>query len=199
MMITAVRELLDVLYHAVKLPLAIDLHLTTQGEAIHLFVSAYIAKHRLHRGKAARDHLASTFAVNLALHAIARFFFRAGVLTHEDGHLSALASLRVAQALGSQRTFLAIALGRTKLNGPQPLLVAVAPVAIQSLSGRTDEMTEVCSNVEIARLEQLGFCLVLGALVPQRIGLGPVLLLAFVAWVALAIVRVGNVALDAAC
>src|SRR3954469_22360502 len=99
--ITAVPELLDVLDHAVKLPLAIDLDLTTQGEAVHLLVGPYIAKHRLHRGKASGDHLASAFAVDLALHAIARFFLRAGVLTQEDGHLSALASLRVAQALGS--------------------------------------------------------------------------------------------------
>ena len=153
------------LYHAVKLPLATDLHLATQGEAIHLFVSAYIAKHRLHRGKAARDHLASTFAVNLALHAIARFFFRAGVLTHEDGHLSALASLRVAQALGSERTFCAIALGRAELNGPQPLLVAVAPVAIQPLSPRTEQVTKVLGELEIAWGEQLVFDL-FDALVP---------------------------------
>src|SRR5690349_5242342 len=134
--ITAVRKLLDVLHHAVKLPLAIDLHPTTQGEVIHLLVRAYIAKHRLHRGKAARDHLASAFAVDLALHAIARFFLRAGVLAHEDGHLSALASLRVAQALGSERTFFAVAPGRTELNGPQPLLVAVAPLQIGRASCR---------------------------------------------------------------
>src|SRR3954469_10067822 len=85
--ITAVPELLDVLDHAVKLPLAIDLDLTTQGEAVHLLVGPYIAKHRLHRGKAARDHLASVFAVDSALHAIARLFLGGDMLTHEDGDL----------------------------------------------------------------------------------------------------------------
>src|SRR5438477_4380258 len=89
--IPVVRKLLDVLHHAVKLPLAIDLDLTTQGEAVHLLVGPYIDKHRLHGGKASRDHLASAFAVDLALHAIAGLFLLAGVLTQEDGHLSALA------------------------------------------------------------------------------------------------------------
>src|SRR5678815_845429 len=99
--ITVVRELLDVLDHTIKLPLPVDFLLATQGKAIHLLVGPYIAKHRLNRGKAPRDHLASAFAVDLSLHAIARLFFGLGVLAYEDGRLPDLTALRMAQTLGS--------------------------------------------------------------------------------------------------
>src|SRR5690349_7050026 len=99
--IPVMRQLLDVLHHAVQLPLPLDLVSAAQGEAVHLLVAPYIAEHRLHRGKAPGDDLAAALRADLALHAITRCFFRAGVLARENGHLSDDGSLRVAQALGS--------------------------------------------------------------------------------------------------
>ncbi len=53
------------------------------------------------------------------------------------------------------------------------------------------------ATLEVARLEQFGFVGRLLALVPQRLGLGVVLLLARVARIALAVVVVGDERLDA--
>ena len=50
--IPVMRQLLDVVYQAVELPLRIDLVLPSQGESVKLFVVPDIAEHRFHRGKA---------------------------------------------------------------------------------------------------------------------------------------------------
>jgi hypothetical protein len=39
---------LDVVHHAVQIPLGVDLASTTQGESIHLLVVPDVAEHRLH-------------------------------------------------------------------------------------------------------------------------------------------------------
>ena len=51
---TVMRQLLDILHHAVQLSLPIDLVSTAQCKVVHFLVAPYIAKHRFHRGKAAR-------------------------------------------------------------------------------------------------------------------------------------------------
>src|SRR4051812_28147844 len=94
--IAVVRQLLDVLYQAVKLPLSVDLASASQRETVQLLVASEVAKHRLHGGEASRDHLASVLGVDFALHALARLLFCLVVLAHEDGHLSHLTSLRMA-------------------------------------------------------------------------------------------------------
>src|SRR5215468_11255502 len=94
--ITIVRQLLDVLYHTVELPLPINLVAAAQAKAVEPLVGTHVAKHRLHGGKPPRDHLASALTIGLASHALARRFLGTGVLAQENGHLSELASLRVA-------------------------------------------------------------------------------------------------------
>ncbi len=73
----------------------------------------------------------------------------------------------------------------------------MTPVAVQALAGRTDAMAQVGCDFEVLRAKQRPL-VNLGALVPQRIGLGFVLLLPGVARVAAAIVGIGDTAPDVA-
>ena len=50
--IATVGELLDVLHHAVELPLPIDFLLPAQREPVKPFVVSQVAEHRLHGGEA---------------------------------------------------------------------------------------------------------------------------------------------------
>ena len=86
---------------------------------------------------------------------------------------------------------MAVAFGAGKFDRFAPANVAVRAIAIQPLARRADAVAEILGHLEITWAKQTRFVLCLLALVPQRIGLGPVLLLAFVARVALAIAVVG--------
>ena len=50
--IAVMRQLLDVVYQTVEFPLRIHLLLSSEGEAVQLFVVAQVAEHRFHRCKA---------------------------------------------------------------------------------------------------------------------------------------------------
>ena len=50
--ISVMREFLDVVHHAVELPLRIDFALAPERKAIKTLVVAQVAKHRFHRGDA---------------------------------------------------------------------------------------------------------------------------------------------------
>ena len=95
-----VRQFLDVVYHAIELPLPVDLRTPSQREVVEPFVVAHIAEHRLYSGKASGDHLFAPGAIDSALHPLGGTLRGAGHRTHEEGNLSDVGSLRVAQTLG---------------------------------------------------------------------------------------------------
>ena len=83
------RQLLDVVYQAVKFPLRIDLLFPSEGEAVELFVVANVAKYRFHRGKASSVFRLPFRAVDTRLH----FVGEAGLsvaLALEESHLPGL-------------------------------------------------------------------------------------------------------------
>src|SRR5690242_20141794 len=80
----------------------------------------------------------------------------------------------------------------------RPPMLQFAPLRYSRFPAGQMAVAEILGHLEITWAKQTRFVLCLLALVPQRIGLGAVLLLAFVARVALAIAVVGNVALDPA-
>lgn len=68
--ISLVSELFNVVHHAIKLPLAIDLGCSAQRKSVESLIAAQIAKHRFHGGEAAGDDLAPRIAVDLDLHPV---------------------------------------------------------------------------------------------------------------------------------
>lgn len=49
------RQLLDIVHHAIQLPLPIHLGFAALRKAMQSFIAAQVAEYRLHRCKAARD------------------------------------------------------------------------------------------------------------------------------------------------
>lgn len=62
------RQLLDVVYQPVELPLRIDLLLPSESEAVDLFVVPDVAKHGFNRGKAPSVFRLSFRAVDAGFH-----------------------------------------------------------------------------------------------------------------------------------
>ena len=72
--ITMVRQLFNIMHHAVQLPLPIDLGFSAQRKAVQTLVAAQIAKHRFHRRKASRDHLPARIRIDFLFHQIDMIF-----------------------------------------------------------------------------------------------------------------------------
>ncbi len=81
-----VRQLLDVVHHAIELPLPIHLRPAPQGEAGEPFVVAQVAEHRLHRRKAGRDHVLAGGRFDLRFHPVGMALL-ARALALEEGDL----------------------------------------------------------------------------------------------------------------
>lgn len=94
------RQLLDVVYQAIELPLPVDLSASSQREAVESLVVAQIAEHLLYGCESPGDHLFALGAIDSALHALGGTLRGTGHRTHENGNLSDVGSLRVAQTLG---------------------------------------------------------------------------------------------------
>ena len=62
------RQLFNVVHHAVELPLPVDLAPTAQRKAGQPFVVSQVAEHRFDRGKARRDHAFAFPGVDPAFH-----------------------------------------------------------------------------------------------------------------------------------
>ena len=62
------RQLLDIMHHAIQLPLPIYLGFSAQRKAVQTLIATQIAKYRLHRREAARDHLATRIRIDFLLH-----------------------------------------------------------------------------------------------------------------------------------
>ena len=52
-----IRQLFNIMHHAVQLPLTIHLGFSAQRKTVQTLVAAQVAEHRFHCCKAARDHL----------------------------------------------------------------------------------------------------------------------------------------------
>ena len=69
-----IRQLFDIMHQAVQLPLPIHLGFSAQRKAVQTLVTTQIAKHRLHRRKAARDHLPARIRIDFLFHPIDMIF-----------------------------------------------------------------------------------------------------------------------------
>ena len=104
------RQLLDVVNQAVQVPLRVHFGLRAQGEAIEALVVPQVGEDRLHDGDAPPVEFAPPVAVDRALHALGVAQRRTLVLV-EEGDLTSLRSVRIAQTLFSQMAGYAVALG----------------------------------------------------------------------------------------
>lgn len=57
------RQFLDVVHQAAKLPLGVHFLAPAQREAVQPLVGHQVAEHRLHRGEAPRDHLLAVLGI----------------------------------------------------------------------------------------------------------------------------------------
>ena len=87
--IPVMRQLLDVMNQAVKLPLRIDFLLPSECEAVELFVVPDVAEHRFHRGKASPVFRLAFRTIDAGFHFVGegRFPIR---LALEETHLPGL-------------------------------------------------------------------------------------------------------------
>ena len=96
--VSIIGQLLDVLHHAIELPLPITLGFTAQREAIQALVVPQIAEHRLDRGKAPAIQCPPLIGIDALLHLLGMFQWRRLILG-EERHLPGRRSIRVSQAL----------------------------------------------------------------------------------------------------
>jgi hypothetical protein len=94
------RQLLDVVHHAIELPLRIDFALTSEREAIEPFVVAQIAEYRLDGGNASTIECAACGRVDAQLHGLGMSEWRSLSLM-EESHLADARRFGRAQALVS--------------------------------------------------------------------------------------------------
>ena len=87
--VTVVRQLLDVVHHAVELPLRIDFPASAQREAIEPFVVPEVAEHRFDRGEALPVEFSSTVGVDGPFRPVGGALLRSG-LALKDAHLPGL-------------------------------------------------------------------------------------------------------------
>src|SRR5258705_9901028 len=81
------RQLLDVVHHAIELPLSIDFALTSEREAIEPFVVTQIAEHRFDRGDAPAIECAAGGRIDAQLHSLGMSEWRR-LAAMEEGHLA---------------------------------------------------------------------------------------------------------------
>ena len=87
--IAVMRQLLDVVYQAVKFPLRIDLLLSSEREAVELLVVPDVAEHRFHRSKAPSVFCLPFRAVDTSLHLVGETGLSVD-LALEESHLPGL-------------------------------------------------------------------------------------------------------------
>ena len=97
------RQFLNVVHQAIRLPLPVHVLLAVQTEAAEMFLLAQVAKYRLHRGKTARNHVSARLRVDPGLHPVSETR-RPWAFALKEGDLSGLYLLRGAQTFVSPRT-----------------------------------------------------------------------------------------------
>ena len=112
--VAVMRELLDVVDQAEKLPLGVDFACSAQGEAIEALVVAEIAEDRLHRRKALTVAGATSGRIDALLHSIAVPLRWDHHLAMEERDLARLGLLGRAQATCPMRARHAVALRALK-------------------------------------------------------------------------------------
>ena len=65
-----VREFLNVVHHAIQLPLTIHLGFSAQGKPIQSFVAAQIAEHGFHCREATGDHVSTRVGIDFDFHLV---------------------------------------------------------------------------------------------------------------------------------
>lgn len=127
------RQFLDVVYQAVEFPLRIHLLLSSEGEAVQLFVVAQVAEYRLHRGKASAIANAAFRTVDADFHFVGEG--RCPIdLALEERHLPGLGFFRGAQAAVALFARHTVLLRALKLDGCKAIDDAVAAVAVKRLA-----------------------------------------------------------------
>ena len=102
------RQLLDVVHHAIELPLGVDFALTSEREAIEPFVVAQVAEHGLDRGNASTIECAACGRVDAQLHSLGMSEWRR-LAAMEEGHLADARRPGRAQTSFSERARHAVA------------------------------------------------------------------------------------------
>jgi len=128
-----------------------------------------VGEDRLHRRHSRCVEFSSALAVDCDFHALGEFERRALVLL-EEGHLSRLGPLRMAQAFIPEVARHAVAFRAVELVVLAAVRGAVAPVGVERLAGRTDAGVRLRVVAEVRRLEVSRRCLCSDRLVPKRVG-----------------------------
>jgi hypothetical protein len=150
------RQLLDVVYQAVELPLRIHLLLPSEGEAVQLFVVAQVAEHRFHRGKASAIANAAFRTVDEGFHFVGEG--RCPIdLALEERHLPGLGFFRGAQATVTLVARHAVLLRALKFDCGVTVVEAVLAVAVECLARRADAGMRVGVKVEVLGTIDGGF------------------------------------------
>ena len=104
------RQLLDIVYQAVQVPLRVHLALGAQRKPIQPFVVTQVGEHRLDDGDAPPIEPAAPVTVDRPLHALGVGQWR-GLVLRKESHLPRRGSLGVAKAALSQMAGQAVAFG----------------------------------------------------------------------------------------
>ena len=143
-----VRQLLDVVHHAIELPLPIHLRPAPQGEAGEPFVVAQVAEHRFHRRKASRNHVLAGGRVDLRFHPVGMALL-ARTLALEECDLPGLGGLGFAQALLAQRAGHAVPLGPAEFHRGVAVESAALAVAVEAFADRKNAVTAVFCYLKV--------------------------------------------------
>jgi hypothetical protein len=149
------RKLLNIVHQAVKIPLRVDLALTSQSKPVQAFVVAQVAKHGFDCRHAAAIQLSPLRTVYGLLHALREPEWRCLVL-FEEGDLAYRRTVWIAQALGPEMTRTTVALGAGEFLICAPIGHTVITVAIELFSGWTDAGIGRHIMHEIPRSKALG-------------------------------------------
>jgi hypothetical protein len=87
--VTVVRQFLDVVHHAVELPLRVHLLPSAQGEAIEPLVVPEVAEHRFDRREAPAVECSTQLGIDGALHPVGGALLRIS-FAPEEAHLPGL-------------------------------------------------------------------------------------------------------------
>ena len=132
-----IRQLLDIMHHAIQFPLSIHLGFSAQRKAVQTLVPAQVAEHRLHCRKAACDHLAAGVRIDFLLHHLDMVIAGIAFALQES-------DLPCRGLLGGTQTFLtsfaryAILFGATEFQRDITVDRAIRAVAIEPLASRAN-------------------------------------------------------------
>ena len=125
------RQLLDVVRHAIQLPLPVDFLFAAQRKAVEPLVRTQVAEDRFHRRKTLTDAPAPGRTIDARFHLLDPVLARV-TPAEEEGHLAGDRLLRFAQALAAQAAGLAILLRPLKFHRPVAVDRALAAIAVGS-------------------------------------------------------------------